>query len=142
MENILFLIHFASTLYLLGLIFVIQFVHYPSFIYVSEKDFSHFEKFHTSKMGLIVAPIMLLELFTALFLILFFDTSLLFLLLSLMILIIWLTTISLSVPCHHQLLQGKDLAVIKKLIKTNWPRTLLWTIRSLGLSYILYLKYL
>ncbi|MBU3984539.1 MAG: hypothetical protein KJ985_13980, partial [Proteobacteria bacterium] len=45
------------------------------------------------------------------------------------IVLIWLATFSLSVPCHRQLQNhGKVLSTINRLVVTNWIRTLLWSL--------------
>lgn len=46
------------------------------------------------------------------------------------ILAIWLVTFLISMPCHKVLSEKKDKFQIERLIKTNWIRTILWTIRS------------
>ncbi len=49
----------------------------------------------------------------------------------------WLFTFGLSVPLHNSLEKTRDLEKIKKLIQTNWPRTILWSARTaLLLIYI------
>lgn len=44
---------------------------------------------------------------------------------------VWLSTFSLSVPRHGLLLKKRDEKIIESLILTNWPRTLLWSLKSL-----------
>lgn len=49
------------------------------------------------------------------------------------LLLIWASTFFLSVPLHTKLLTEFEPSVIQKLITTNWPRTILWSLRSLTL---------
>lgn len=41
----------------------------------------------------------------------------------------WVCTFFLSVPIHAQLAKGAhDPALLQRLVRTNWPRTLAWTL--------------
>jgi len=82
-------------------------------------------------------PAMLLELASALLITLQTPSPLIWLNLGLNLIIFGLTFF-LSVPLHSQLAEGKDNQVIEKLIKTNWPRTIIWTMRLLLLSWTLF----
>ena len=138
-KDVLFLLHFVSTIFMTGVIWIVQLVHYPGFQFVEEKRFIDFEKFHKFKISLIVLPAMLIELFTGIFIILFhakiyFERSFIFNLIILFI--IWLITFVFSVPLHKKLENGKDLKAIRLLINTNWIRTFGWSIRLILLSFI------
>lgn len=40
----------------------------------------------------------------------------------------WLCSFSLSIPCHRKIALGQGTAdVLERLVRTNWPRTVLWT---------------
>jgi len=120
-----------------GLIWVIQLVHYPSFKYVSDAEFAEFAKFHASRISYLVIPLMIGELTTAFFLLNHsWGAYNLF-----SIVLIWLSTFFLSVPCHNKLQQGKDDLQINRLVLSNWPRTVLWSTRSgLFIWYLLKLS--
>lgn len=124
-------IQLAATLFLTGLIWTIQWVHYPSFRWVPDSDFIAFEKFHAQRISAVVLPLMLIELGAAfVFLNGSFPAWLKgFNLLS--IVLIWLSTFFISVPCHQRLTQGKCDRQIQRLVATNWYRTGLWTSRSM-----------
>jgi hypothetical protein len=51
---------------------------------------------------------------------------------------IWASTIFLQVPCHNRLLSGFDLDTYRRLVNTNWIRTLLWSLRGAVLVYVLW----
>lgn len=127
MNSLIFNIHYASSLALLGLIWVVQLVHYPSFRFVDSNEFVEFEKRHSSSITLIVLPLMFTELITGMLLL---ETKSLPLYLNLgSVILIWLSTFFVSVPCHQKLSLGKDIDVISKLVNTNWIRTILWTFK-------------
>ena len=123
-------LHLATTFFMTGLIWVVQLVHYPSFLFVPEKKFAEFVGFHGSRITWIVLPVMLLELGTAVALELASSRLHLWSFNLVALLLIWLCTIGLSIPCHRRLAAGWDEALVKRLIATNWPRTILWTLRS------------
>lgn len=53
----------------------------------------------------------------------------------LLVILLWLTTFFISVPCHSQLSEGKDDRVIERLIGTNWIRTFLWSFKGLVVCF-------
>ena len=132
------LAHIFSTFFLTGLIWIVQLVHYPGFHFVEPNDFIAFEKFHTSRISTIVIPSMFCELLTGIYLFFLPNTGQLLKLSIILIGFIWLSTFILSVPIHGKLSLGKDTDLINKLVATNWPRTILWSIRSGFLVFLLF----
>ncbi len=61
----LLLVHAATTLFMVGVIWFVQVVHYPLFERVGEVGFGAFERQHTRRTGWVVAMPMLGELATA-----------------------------------------------------------------------------
>lgn len=135
MKSLAVILNQSSAIYMLGVIWVIQLIHYPSFSNISESAFQQFHNQHTSAMGLIVGPIMVIELLASIWLLNaeanMFSISNLIIVLGL-----WLLTFFVSVPLHNKLAVEQDFSVIQKLILTNWPRTVLWTLRALLSSYL------
>lgn len=111
-----------------GLIWMVQLVHYPSFRFVSE-SFQPFHRFHSNRITWIVLPVMAVELITACVLALQLKNTLWILNLG-GVLLIWAATALLSVPQHNLLAKESNAQTIKRLVTTNWVRTLLWTARS------------
>jgi hypothetical protein len=52
-----------------------------------------------------------------------------------LIVLIWLSTVLLQIPCHTQLLDGFDEATYRRLVSSNWIRTILWTGRGGLMAY-------
>jgi len=135
----IFYVQFCCSLLLTGLIWIIQLVHYPSFHFIEHSKFIEFEIFHSKKITWIVAPLMLIELITAVDL---FSKNLnnhYFTINLLAILGIWISTFTFSVPLHNKLQNGFSSEAIDKLIITNWPRTILWSVKSI-LLIVVYFK--
>ncbi len=120
---------------LVGLIWVIQLVHYPTFEFISTDHFLAFHQHHTRSITPIVMPLMLGELGLGLYLAQQQKWSIIWLIPFVFVLGIWLSTFLIQVPIHNQLGAGKDSNLINKLVQTNWIRTSLWTIKTIWLSY-------
>jgi hypothetical protein len=123
------IIQFASCFSLLGLIWTIQLVHYPSFYSIDESFFTQFSKFHSRRISYFVVPVMLVELASGVLLVYKEPGPLVYANLF-GIVAIWLVTFSISMPCHQELSEKKDELQIERLINANWVRTILWTLRS------------
>ena len=135
------ILNLVITAMLTGLIWTIQIVHYPLFAYVSPTDFPNYEKHHVNKITYIVAPLMLSELLLAICVFIYQTTSSTFTTLTYLnlaiLILIWLSTWLLQVPCHNQLKTEYNLDTIKKLSHTNWLRTLLWTAKTIIAALLL-----
>ena len=136
--NIVFLLNLLSSWYLVGLIWMVQVVHYKMFDRVGAAEFVQYEVDHNRLITPIVAPPMLIELTTALALLVSappgFPRWAAWIGL-IMIAIVWLTTLSVSVPCHKRLVKGFDPDAYRRLVNTNWIRTVLWTVRGIFMGY-------
>jgi uncharacterized membrane protein len=135
----IWLVHLPATLFMTGVIWLVQLVHYPLYMHIGRDAFVEYETRHTQLIFWIVAPGMVLESITAVLLFWFgpvemsqimwwFGVGLLF--------VIWMSTARVQMPCHHRLLQGYDDATVTRLISTNWVRTIAWSMRSLLLLWI------
>lgn len=126
----LLLVHAATTLFMVGVIWFVQIVHYPLFQRVGKDGFGAYEREHTRRTGWVVAMPMLAELATSIALAWRLGGALawsgLFLLM-----VIWLCTWFRQVPAHRRLEAGFDAATHRRLLRTNRVRTLAWTARGI-----------
>lgn len=124
----------VSTLYMVGVIWMVQLVHYPLYNRVGREAFPEYETRHNDGMTLVVGPAMLVEAATVALLALlpssrvpassaWWGAGLLA--------IIWLSTALLQVPCHNRLVHGFDQATYERLVQSNWIRTIAWTLRGI-----------
>lgn len=129
----LLLIHAAATLYMTGLIWFVQLVHYPLMAKVGDAGYRAYQRLHEQRTTLAVAPAMLIEIAAAIWLAINTPDTiappLAWLGLALCV-AIWLSTFLLQVPCHKQLGQGFNPTTHRRLVCTNWLRTVLWSARS------------
>jgi len=127
-------IHLIITSALVGIIWLIQLVHYPGFKYLDSDLTRDFHKMHTSKITPIVAPLMCAEMGLTCIDIYKQPSAATVLHLALVI-IIWLSTFMMQVPLHQKLTVEYDQKSINKLIKTNWIRTSAWTLKLISMIY-------
>ncbi len=146
--NIYQIISLLSGLYMTGLIWTIQLVHYPSFYLIDVKHNKKFHVFHQSMMGILAGPVMLIEL-AACLLNLTLATSIQlhatgpevfhfvpFILCATCL----LSTFFLQVPIHKKLVDDLSMRpdLIAKLVKSNWIRTICWSLKSGFEIYLLF----
>lgn len=135
--NTVFLLNLASSLFLCGLIWVIQILHYPFFAHLERENYTKNQQRHMYLISFLVIPMMLMELITSVLLVLQpSDFRIEFIIGLILVLLIWSSTFFVQMPIHQKLLQGYDRAAIQKLISTNWIRTILWTAKSVLTLYI------
>ncbi len=129
-----FQIHLFSTLFMIGVIWFAQAVHYPLLGRVGKEAFAAYEKENTRRTGWVVIPVMAGELITALLLLwrqpeaflpfyAWFNAGLLA--------ATWVSTFALQGPYHHRLTKRFDPILHRSLVKTNWIRTAAWTARGI-----------
>ena len=129
------ILHLIATSVMVGVIWVIQLVHYPSFHFVELKQYTTFQRFHMARISYVVIPAMLTELFTLILIVISMDQIDTLVLASAVLLIfIWLMKAVFFSGVHQKLTLGYDQTVVDKLVKLNWGRTLLWTLRLLLIS--------
>ena len=129
------IIHLIATSVMVGVIWIIQLVHYPSFHFIELNQYTTFQRFHMSRISYVVIPAMLTELFTLILIIILMDqVDPIILASALLLIVIWLMTAVFFSGVHQKLTLGYDQVVVEKLVKLNWGRTLLWTLRLLLIS--------
>ncbi len=132
-----FMIHLISTSMMVSLIWLIQILHYPSFIYVDRDRYESFQKFHMKKISIIVMPLMVTEFLTSAYILLFGnnENEYLFTLSFILLLVIWGLTIFIFSNIHQELSLGYNQRIISSLIHLNWIRTILWSLRLIILVF-------
>ncbi|MDZ4768500.1 MAG: hypothetical protein SGJ24_05180 [Chloroflexota bacterium] len=127
--KLLLLVHAAVTWMLVGLILTIQIVHYPLFRFVGAASYPAYQDAHMGTITALVAPLMLIELVTAVILALAppegvpsWATWVGLALVGL----IWFATLFINSPQHAALSGGFDAATHAALVASNWIRTIAW----------------
>jgi hypothetical protein len=118
MSEITLLANTAGTLFMVGLIWFVQRVHYPLLAQVDVKDQKSVGHEHQRRTSQVVGLPMAVE-----------GVSTLVLLVSLLAISLG-STVFLSVPLHEKMISKPSSQIGKKLVATNWPRTISWTLRG------------
>ena len=133
-SSFLFLLQLGSTLYMVGLIWFVQLVHYPLHGSVGADHFVIYQQRHMQWTSFAVGPAMLIEAGTTIALCtapnsLFPSWAPTLGLVLLML--IWGSTALFQVPFHNQLLSHFDSNAHQSLVWSNWIRTFGWSARGL-----------
>ena len=129
--EILVVIHFLSTSLMVGVIWIIQLLHYPAFHFIDKANYSAFQDFHMNRVSYIVVPIMITELASGALVVLILPKFFLFNISMVILAIIWIITFLFFTKLHQSLTFGYNEASVNKLVRLNWFRTVLWTVRIL-----------
>jgi hypothetical protein len=113
---------------LLVLIWLVQLVIYPSFLFYAKENLLRWHQKYTLGISLVVIPLMFAQLICSILQLLKVQNT--FTIGSLiLILLVWAITFSQFVPMHASIAAGNtDEILLNKLTKRNWFRTLLWSV--------------
>lgn len=120
----------ASTLFMVGLTWFIQIVHYPLFAQVGPDAFTSFHEAHSRRTTWVVALPMLVELVSSLMLAISPPNGLgaLALIGAIMAVSVWVVTLVWAAPTHSAIgRDGLDEALLARLNRASLVRTWLWT---------------
>lgn len=118
---------------MVGLIWFVQIVHYPLFVQVGPERFVDYEVAHQRRTSYVVGPLMAVEGVTALTLLVAAPDGIgpaLPLFGAGLLAVIHTSTVALQVPAHAKLAGSHDASVIRRLVRTNWIRTIGWSARG------------
>ncbi|OAI56269.1 hypothetical protein AYO47_02230 [Planctomyces sp. SCGC AG-212-M04] len=135
------LLHFLAAVVMTAVIWFVQVVQYPLFAKIGEAEFPAYAAEYQWRIGWIVIGPMLTEVFTAAALAVFHPGIYkhpAFAIAAVLLAVVWASTFVGLVPLHQKLLQGKDLATIARLVKSNWLRTIAWTARAILVGWVLW----
>jgi len=126
-------LHLTATLFMVGLIWFVQCVHYPLFSHVTPELSASYEVAHIWRTVLLVGPVMALEGVTGLYLLwnppkgvermsVWVSMGLLA--------VIWASSFLFQVPLNALLTEGFSESAHHRLVLTNWIRTIGWSFRG------------
>ena len=109
-------------------LWLVQLVIYPSFLRVEPSELVAWHKAYTFRVSFVILPLMLGQLALAILTVLD-DASILEWTAFALVIVCWYLTFFVSVPLHRKIEQN-DISreTRQKLITTNWPRTILWSV--------------
>jgi hypothetical protein len=126
--------HLAATLFMVGVIWFVQVVHYPLMAGVGRAESVAYEQAHTRRTGWVVAPPMLIELATGILLLWVRPAGVPLapaVAGAALLAVVWISTQWVQIPCHNRLSRAFDSRTHRRLVSTNWARTTAWSLRGL-----------
>ena len=127
--------HIILNSILFGVILMTQIVSYPMFLIVDNKSFSSYHMHYTFNISKIVLPLMILEVFFVIEMLVNKFDILSFISLIL-VLLVWISTFFIQVPYHNIISKGFNEKTISRLILSNWIRTTLWLAKLMALVFL------
>jgi hypothetical protein len=129
-SELLVLAHLVSSLLMVGIIWTVQVVHYPLMALVGTERFVAYEGAHAPRMAAVVMLPWAVQGLTVAGLLVAMPEGV-------APALVWaaavtaaspvLVTVAASVPAHGRLARGFDARVHRRLVTTNWLRTIAWT---------------
>ena len=109
-------------------LWLVQLVIYPSFLRVEPSELIAWHKAYTFRVSFVILPLMFGQLALSILTVLE-DPSILEWVAFVFVLVCWILTFFVSVPLHRKIEQNDITSETRqKLITTNWPRTILWSV--------------
>ena len=106
------------------LIWIVQLVIYPSFLYYSAQDLDRWHAAYTQRISIIVMPLMLGQVIVYGYGLLM-DYRSVDIFLCVLIAFNWLVTFLWAVPLHNNIQQSENsIQARHKLVRVNWLRTI------------------
>lgn len=128
----LYSLELVSTCSMMGIIWLVQVLVYPSFLLIPPNQRAPFHRHHVNRISTIVLPLMVAELACGVWLTWLVwpnvgvDRAAAMACLA----TVWISTFSLQVPLHQRIAITGEERTIRLLISSNWIRTLAWTIKT------------
>lgn len=125
----LLLVHAAVTWAMVGVIWYVQLVRYPRFTSIPKDAFPAYQADNIRRMTRVVGPLMVCEGAAAAALAWRLRDGLALAGLAALVLV-WVSTAFVQLPLHRALRAGFDSALHRRLLQTNWVRTIAWSVRG------------
>jgi len=138
-----FWVHFAATWAMIGSVWFVLAVHYPSFRLFSKENFKNLERLHIRRTACIVLPVLFIEGLTAFLLVwLQYGQKGWGMLVgnAFLLCLIWILTFAGCLPTHFHLMETFSPSTLNRLIRIHLCRVILWTVRGLLLFAYLSLE--
>ena len=140
MIEFVLLVNFVATAVMTGVIWFVQWVHYPLLATVPVNGAVKVAEQHQRRTGQVLAIPMALEGVTTLWLLASRPDEVILILpwLGAVMLAVALgSTVFVSVPLHAKMATNPTADVGRRLVVTNWPRTIAWSARAVVCAVML-----
>lgn len=124
-----------------GIIWFVQVVHYPLFTIAAPADAGDYARENQRRTSRVVLPPMLVEAAAAAWLAAAPPAGIgqaAAIAGLVMVGLSWASTLAVQMPLHAKLAErGHEPTIVGALVRSNWPRTLLWTARAVLAAWML-----
>ena len=121
-------IHLIVDFGLVVLIWLVQWIIYPSFLQMRTQGFAEWHRGYVKRISVLVFPLMSAQLGMAVYRTIV-DPAVLWLVYIALVLVIWFLTFGRAVALHNHIGRAPDDNDAKwALIRLNLPRAILWTL--------------
>ena len=129
-----YILNLAVSWGLFVLIWLVQIIIYPGLLRIPSKEFVNYHSWYTIRITAIVLPLMIGEVIITVGWLILDKVTIFSAVAAFFVVFIWLSTFTLQVPIHKQLQSGKDKTLIRRLVKTNWIRTVAWSMKAVAVT--------
>lgn len=129
-------IHLMATAGMAGVLWTVQLAVYPLFDAVGQGEFPGYHRRYTTRITVVVVPLMCLETGTAAWLVFTGLRTGGFMAALGLLGLAWLSTFAVQVPLHRRLTAGFDAGAHRCLVRGNWVRTAAWSARAGLLAWL------
>jgi hypothetical protein len=132
--EIVLLVQTGTVWFMVGFIWVMQVLHYPLFDRVGRDAFARYETDHNRRFGLLVGPGVVVAVATVVALLVLQPPQIPIVAIGLQIVLLAVIIVSTArwqAPQHARLAKGFDQRAYDILVKSNWIRTIAWSVFGL-----------
>lgn len=133
-------LNLVATCVMVGVIWFVQLVHYPLLALIGPDRSIEVAIEHQRRTAWVVGPPMAVEGVTTLWLLVDAPNgvnAVLPWIAAALLGGVLLSTVALSVPLHSRMAESPEANVGRRLVATNWPRTIGWTTRAVLVAIML-----
>ena len=141
-DLVVVLVQTAASWYMVGFIWTMQVLHYPLFDRVGRDAFAGYEIEHNRRFGLLVGPGIAIVVLTTLAQLVSRPVSTPLAAVigeAVLLVVIIVSTVLYQAPQHARLSSGFDPAAYRTLVRSNWVRTVAWSLLGLLDLWLLWL---
>jgi hypothetical protein len=115
---------------LFSLIWLVQIIIYPGLARIPFNEFVNYHAWYITRITMVVLPFMMFEIIIAIAWFFLQDNLFYPVVTGGLVILVWWSTFTLQVPIHKSLQAGKDKSKIRRLVATNWIRTVAWSLKA------------
>lgn len=140
-QDLVLIVQAVASGAMCGLIWFVQAVHYPLFALITGEPSRHHARENQRRTGPVVIPFMALEVVTAALVAVWPPAGVgrgATLVGLALVGVAWLSTLFLQMPLHGRLAdEGHTDGAVTRLVRSNWLRTIAWTMRAILAAWML-----